>query len=95
MYKILRTEQFIKKFSKLDKSIQSRFEKKISGLAEDPFKGKSLNSKYFRELKVMNYRIYYAIIEKEVIILMLDLSTKKDQQNVINTLKTQIKKLLN
>jgi mRNA-degrading endonuclease RelE of RelBE toxin-antitoxin system len=95
MYTILYTDQFMKNFLKLDKSIQKRFERQINYLVKNPFIGKPLGIKYFRELKVMNYRLYYAINDKEILVLLVDTSTKKDQQKTIQEIKPKIIHLLN
>ncbi len=86
-YKILTTEQFDRDFEKLDKSLQMQVAKEIEKLAENPFSGKPLGYKFFREKKIGNYRFYYLIYENEIVVFVIAISTKKDQQTAINTIK--------
>ncbi|MAH07860.1 hypothetical protein CMI38_06450 [Candidatus Pacearchaeota archaeon] len=90
-YKIFLTEEFKKDFNRCDKSIKERIEKEIDQLEENPYAGKPLSYKFLREKKVDNYRFYYLVYEKYVIVLIVGLSKKKDQQEKID----KIKNLLN
>jgi hypothetical protein len=56
-------------------------------LKEDPFIGKPLQVDFFREKKVGKFRIYYLIYKKYVIVYMITISEKKDQQKAINTIQ--------
>ncbi len=89
----MRTEKFIKKYAKIDNSIRLRFDKHLAQLPQNPFIGKPLRTAYFRELKVKNYRLYFVISERDIIVLLLDTSTKKDQEETINTLYPYIRHL--
>lgn len=98
MYKIFTTEEFDRDFDKLDRSLQIQIENEIEQLEINPFAGKPLGYKFFREKKVKNYRIYYLIYEDYVVAL----SSKKDQQEAIDKIKVlipyykeEIKKKLN
>ena len=102
MFKIFTTEEFDKLFSKLDKSLQKQIEKEIEQLQINPDVGKPLGYKFFREKKVKNYRIYYLVYEEYVVVFVITLSGKKDQQKAIDTIKNlipiyreEIKKKLN
>ena len=89
-YKILVTEEFERDFKKCDGNIRKQIQKEINQLKENPYSGKPLRYKFFREKKIQNHRFYYLIYEEFVIVYVLALSTKKDQQIVID----RIKKLL-
>jgi len=102
MFKIFTTEEFDKIFSKLDNTLQKQIEKEIEQLQVNPEVGKPLGYKFFREKKVKNYRIYYLVYEEYVVVFVITLSDKKDQQKAINTIKKliplyreEIKKKLN
>ena len=102
MFKIFTTDEFDKFFSKLDNSLQKQIEKEIEQLQINPFAGKPLGYKFFREKKIKNYRAYYLVYEEYVAVFVITLSNKKDQQKAINTIKSliplyreEIKKKLN
>ena len=102
MYNIYTTEEFNKKFSKLDKSIRTQIDKEIEKLQDNPHTGKPLGYKFFREKKIKNYRFYYLIYEEHVVVFLITISDKKDQQKAIDTIKNlipyyreEIKKKLN
>jgi len=102
MYKIFTTEEFDRDFDKLDNSLQVQIENEIEQLETNPFVGKPLGYKFFREKKVKNYRFYYLVYEDYVVVFIVALSSKKDQQEAIDKIKNlipyyreEIKKKLN
>lgn len=101
-YEIYTTEEFDKDFNKLDKSIKEQIEKEIEQLQTNPYVGKPLGYKFFREKKIKNYRIYYLIYEEYVVVFVVALGGKKEQQRDIDIIKhlipfykEEIKKKLN
>ena len=90
MYKIFTTEEFDRDFGKLDKSLQIQIDNEIAQLEINPFVGKPLGYKFFREKKVKNYRLYYLIYENYVVAFIVALSNKKDQQEAIDKIKNLI-----
>ena len=90
MHKIFTTDQFDKTFEKLDASLKKQIEKEIEQLEITPYVGKPLGYKFFREKKVKNYRIYYLIYEDYVVVFVIAISDKKDQQRIIDTIKDMI-----
>lgn len=95
MYIIKMTEKFEKKFYKLiPKALQDQTWRRIHKLSDNPFLGKPLSNSFIRELKLEKFRIYFAIYKNEVIVLLLDISDKKEQQKVIDTIKEN-RQLLN
>ena len=89
-YKIFTTQEFDKLFNKLNPQIKTQIEKEIDQLAENPFAGKPLGYKFFREKKVKGYRIYFLIYEEYLVVFIITVSGKKDQQDVIDTIKALI-----
>ncbi|MBS3155722.1 type II toxin-antitoxin system RelE/ParE family toxin [Candidatus Woesearchaeota archaeon] len=83
---VLKTEMFERKFSKLDKSIQKEIEDIKNQLKINPYVGRELKYEFFREKKVGKFRIYYLIYKKYVIVYLITVSEKKDQQKTINTI---------
>ncbi|MBI2548414.1 type II toxin-antitoxin system RelE/ParE family toxin [Candidatus Woesearchaeota archaeon] len=90
MYTIFTTDEFDKRFSKLDKIIQQQIEKEITQLEINPYVGKPLGYRFFREKKAKKYRIYYLIYEDYVVVFVITLSDKKGQQLAIDHIKDLI-----
>ncbi|MEK6950571.1 MAG: type II toxin-antitoxin system RelE/ParE family toxin [Nanoarchaeota archaeon] len=88
MYTIFTTEEFEKRFKKLDPQLQSQVEKEIDQLENNPYVGKPLGYVFFREKKVLNYRVYYLIYDEYVVVFVITISTKKDQQETIDTIRS-------
>lgn len=89
-YVIFTTEEFDKRYKKLDPQIQREIAKEIDQLEENPFSGKPLGYPFFREKKVRNYRIYYLVYEQYVAVFVITISRKKDQQEAIDKIRTLI-----
>ncbi|MBS3088931.1 hypothetical protein J4402_04105 [Candidatus Pacearchaeota archaeon] len=53
----------------------------------NPEYGTPLGTRWFRESRFENYRIYYLIYEDLQAVYMAAISGKKDQQKTINTIK--------
>ena len=89
-YKIYTTKEFDKDFTKLDKSIQRAIDNEIEQLEISPYVGKSLNYKFFREKKVKNFRFYYLIYEEFIVVFLIAISDKNEQQKTIDLVKKLI-----
>ena len=89
-YEIYTTEEYDKDFDKLDKSLKAQIEKEIEQLETNPYSSKPLGYRFFREKKIKNRRIYFLIYEEYIVIFIITISDKKDQQKVINTIKSLI-----
>jgi len=85
-YELLETDDFSKEFFKLPIEIQLRFDKQFRRLVLDPYgigdpiKGR----RWFRELKNKKYRVYYVIFEDKVVVMLVGISVKKNQQKTID-----------
>ena len=90
MYKIFTTEEFDKLFSKLDKSTQTQIDNEIEQLKVNPYVGKPLGYKFFREKRAEGYRFYFLIYEEFIVVFVITLSNKKGQQDAINKVKNLI-----
>lgn len=86
-YRIYTTDEFDKDFKKLDRSIQQQIKNKIDQLELNPHIGKPPGYPFFREKKVQGYRFYYLIYDEYVVVFVIALSNKKDQQKVINAIR--------
>lgn len=85
VYRILKTAVFERKFARLSSDVQKAIEKMKDKLKENPFSGKPLRYDFFREKKLGKFRVYYLIYEEYLILYMITISEKKDQQVAINT----------
>lgn len=90
-FRIFRTETFIADFNKLPKEEQKRVERIREQLKENPFVGKPLGYRFFREKRIGGKRLYYLIYEDKVIVLFVAYGGKKHQQSTINTIKASFK----
>lgn len=96
IYELRKIPLFVEKFSRLiPKNMQDDVNKKIRKLRENPYVGKPLSYKYFRELKIGKFRVYYVIFEEEIVVLMVTVSEKKDQQKTIDAIKNSLPYLKN
>lgn len=86
-YKVFRSVSFQEEIAKYDKNIQDRVDKIEDKLVDNPEYGNPLGTKWFRESRFKNYRIYYLIYEELEAIYMVAISDKKDQQKTINTIR--------
>jgi len=92
-YTIYVTEPFGELFYTLDKTEQIWIEKVKKKLEENPA-GKILHFDWFREKKYLNKRLYYLIDENSKKILLIAFASKKDQQKVIDFIKTNMREYL-
>ncbi len=86
-YRVYTTPEFDNLLQKLSKADQERIQRIAENLAENPYQGKPLGAKFFREKKVGDKRIYYLIYDEYVIVLLISLSDKKTQQRTIDEIK--------
>lgn len=86
-WRILITEEFERDFGKLDNSIKKQISNEIDQLKSNPFRGKPLGYRFFREKKVQNHRVYYLIYKEKVIVFVIAVSSKKNQQEAIERIK--------
>lgn len=86
-YKVFRSVSFQEEISKYDKNIQNRVDKIEDKLMFNPEYGSPLGTKWFRESRFENYRIYYLVYQDLQAIYLVAISSKKDQQKIINTIR--------
>jgi len=85
-FNIFVTQTFQSKLLKCDKKFGGWVEKVFDQLAINPFAGKPLGVKWFREKKFENFRVYFLVFEDKRSVYVVNLSTKKDQQRIINSI---------
>ena len=77
MFRIFRSEWYDKKFTKLDKSEQDKISKLEQQLKLEPFTGKPLGYKFFREKKLNGKRILFLVYEEHHCIFLVTITDKK------------------
>lgn len=85
-FRIFKTKEFDRDYSKLDSSEQKRVEKILSQLSE---KGDSVGKplgglSFFREKKFNGKRLYFLTYKNVLVVLAVAISDKKAQQATIN-----------
>ena len=94
MYRLLRTDSFESDFNKvIPPNLKDKARKKIRSLEHNPRKGKVLSYDFLREIKIDKFRIYYMIYDDIVTILLIAVSNKKTQQQMIDKIKKERKSL--
>ena len=80
MYEITLSSPAKKFFKRLDKINQQKIVKKLKRLKENPGLGKPLTATLFGlwSLRIDKYRVIYKIIENKLLIMVLDISYRKD-----------------
>jgi len=74
----------------LPKDYQERIQKIIQQLKQSMHVGKPLGYPFFREKKIGKYRIYFLVYEDIETILMVTISDKKAQQEIIEQIKADL-----
>ena len=85
-YKVFYTAVFERKIEKMEKDFKEWLEKLLDKIVENPYAGKPLNVKWFREKKFGKYRVYFLVYENVKAVYFVNLSGKKDQQQIINSI---------
>ncbi len=92
-YTIYVTDTFKKVFASLDRSEQQWIEN-IKNKLEEEITGKILHFEWFREKKYLNKRLYFLIDEPSKKILFVSFAPKRDQQEIINEVKANMRELM-
>ena len=87
MYKVFHTNRFEKELRKINHTFKNWLDKIENQIVKNPYVGKPIDFPWFREKKFKNYRVYFIIYEKEKSVVFVAISTKKDQQRVINSIR--------
>lgn len=88
VYEVKTTELFDTDFKKfIPKQYQKDVKRRLRKLADNPYIGKPLGDKHFRELKLGKFRIYFIVFEKEVVVFVVAISDKKTQHDTISLIK--------
>ena len=91
-YAVFRTPIFSDKISFFSDNYMKQVDKIEDQLEENPYVGRPLGTKWFREKRLNGWRVYYLIYEDLKAVYIITLSDKKDQQKTINTIKMFLEK---
>ena len=83
MFRVFRSEWYGNKLKKLDKAEIVRVEKFEQQLKQQPYSGKPLGYKFFREKKFGGKRLLFLIYEEHSIVFLVTITDKKAQQRDI------------
>ncbi len=86
IYKIFHTKTFDDKLEKMPKDFKVWINKMEDQVMHNPYVGDQLKVRWFREKKKDKFRIYYLIYEEVKAVYFVNISEKKDQQAIINTI---------
>lgn len=89
-FRALRKQEFIKKFEKLPPQVQEEIKILRDKILEYPYIGDPLGYAFLREKKLKGLRIYFIIYEEDGIVLFVDISSKRNQQEVIDRIKKRV-----
>ncbi len=90
MFRVFRSQHYRHKLFKLDKSEQSKVIKFEQNLKEQPFSGKPLGYKFFREKKFNGKRVLFLVYEEHKCIFLVTITDKKAQQHEIDLIKANL-----
>jgi len=87
LYIVYRTSLFNDKLEDFSEGFKRRIDRFEEKLATNPYVGKPLGIRWFREKRLGKHRMYYLIYEDVKAVYVVTLSEKKDQQRTINTIR--------
>jgi len=94
-YEVNTTSLFDQDFEKIiPKQYHDDIKRRLKKLSDNPYVGRPLGDKYFRELKLGKFRVYFMIFENEVIVFVVAVSDKKTQKHTIALIKEKYPDLI-
>tara|TARA_Y100000310_G_scaffold294083_1_gene324243 strand:- start:3961 stop:4281 length:321 start_codon:yes stop_codon:yes gene_type:complete len=87
-YKIYTTPEFDRLFEELSKDDQIEINQLTKEeLPENPYQGRALGFKFFREKRIKGKRVYFLIYDDYILVLMVAIGDKKTQKKDIAQIK--------
>jgi len=90
MFRVFRSEHYKSKLNKLGGFEQKRVMKFEQALKEQPFSGKPLGYKFFREKKFNGKRALFLVYGEHKSVFLVTITDKKAQQHEINLIKANL-----
>jgi len=91
MYRVFRSDWYDSKLKKLDKSEVIRIEKFEQNLKKEPFTGKPLGYRFFREKKFDGKRLLFLVYEEHSTVFLVTITDKKAQQGDIDFIVSHLR----
>ncbi|MAG01932.1 hypothetical protein CMI42_01230 [Candidatus Pacearchaeota archaeon] len=90
MFRVFRSGNYKKKLEKLDGSDHKRIINFEQSLKQEPYSGKQLTYRFFREKKFNGKRLIFLIYEQHKSIFLITVTNKKLQQHEIDLIKANL-----
>ena len=90
MYRVFRSEWYETKFNKLNSCEQKRLSNFEQSLKQEPYVGKPLGFKFFREKKFDGKRMLFLIYDEDKCVFLVTITDKKAQQHDIDLIKANL-----
>jgi len=90
MYRVFRSNWYKKKLEKSDNQEQERIKSFEQSLKNDPYTGKPLGYKFFREKKFNGKRLIFLVYEEHQTVFLVTITDKKAQQHEIDLIKNNL-----
>ncbi len=90
MFRVFRSDWYQKKLDRLDKTERTKVEVFEQRLKLEPFSGKPLGYKFFREKKLNGKRILFLVYEGHNSVFLITITDKKAQQHEIDMIKNNL-----
>ena len=89
-FRVFRSDHYKTKLLKLDNSEQEKVEKFEQSLKKQPFAGRPLGYKFFREKKFNGKRMLFLVYQEHESIFLVTITDKKAQQHEIDLIKANL-----
>lgn len=90
MYRVFRSVHYKRKLLKLNNSEQNKVMKFEQKLKEQPFSGRPLGYRFFREKKFDGKRVLFLLYENHKCVFLITITDKKAQQYEIDLIKANL-----
>jgi len=90
IFRVFRSQHYKEKLFKLDKSEQNKVIKFEQSLKEQPFSGKPLGYRFFREKKFNGKRALFLVYGEHKCVFLVTITDKKAQQHEIDLIKANL-----
>lgn len=90
MFRVFRSDWYDKKFQKLDQSEKDVVVKFEQQLKIEPYFGKPLGYRFFREKKFDGKRLLFLVYEEHQFVFLVTITNKKAQQHEIDLIKANL-----
>lgn len=90
VFRVFRSEWYEKKLNRLDSSEIKHVGEFEQRLKSEPYSGKPLGYKFFREKKFDGKRLLFLVYEEHKAIFLITITDKKAQQHEIDMIKSNL-----